>query len=445
MSAARPTASRAVDPFGNPVSVADPAALAALADCVEGFLACEARVLRVLDVAEHDHSALVQAYAAMLQMFAETPGAPDAARPYAERARAATSGTGRTSAALASGGSGGGGPGATERESRFVAAVSAWVGGDVATALKLHAEQARLEPRDLVSVKLGQYHAFNLGDVNTMLRLALPAREAAADVPWVHGLAAFGYEQCHRLDEAEQCARHAIGMLRKEPWAHHALAHVMLTQHRDDEGHAFLREMSPLWTGLNSFMVTHNWWHLALFSIERGDLAEALALYDEQIWGVCKEYSQDQIGAVSLLARIELAGGDVGERWHELAPWLVGRVHDQVQPFLDMQYLYGLARADRPEADTMMASIEAFARRVPSALHAAWAEVCAPACRGLLAHARRRHREAAQALDPVIGRMQEIGGSHAQRALFEAIYTDAALRGAALALGPGMQRRVQSP
>jgi hypothetical protein len=189
-----------------------------------------------------------------------------------------------------------------------------------------------------------------------------------------------------------------------------------------------MRAMSPLWTDLNSFMLTHNWWHLALFSIERGDLAEALALHDEQVWGVCREYSQDQVGAVSLLARIELAGGDVGQRWADLAPWLAARVHGHVQPFLDMHYLYGLARADRPEADQMMASIEAWAPQSPPRVRAAWREVCAPACRGLLAHARGNHRAAASALAPVVGRMPEIGGSHAQRALFDLILADARRR-----------------
>ena len=58
-------------------------------------------------------------------------------------------------------------------------------------------------------------------------------------------------------------------MRHKEPWAHHALAHVMLTQGRLAEGHAFMAAMSPTWTGLNSFMETHNWWHLALFALEQ--------------------------------------------------------------------------------------------------------------------------------------------------------------------------------
>jgi hypothetical protein len=75
--------------------------------------------------------------------------------------------------------------------------------GDLPRAIALHEEQAREHPRDLASLKLGQYHLFNLGDSPGMLRIALQALPAAAEVPYLHGMAAFGWEQCHRLGQAE--------------------------------------------------------------------------------------------------------------------------------------------------------------------------------------------------------------------------------------------------
>ena len=292
-------------------------------------------------------------------------------------------------------------------------------------ALATHEQLAREHPRDLASVKLGQVHAFNLGDAPTMLRLALHAAPAAQDIAWMHGLLAFGHEQCHRLSAAEHEARFALAMRPAEPWAQHALAHVMLTEGRLAEGAAFMAQVSGQWQGLTSFMRTHNWWHLALFHLELGDDAAALALYDREVWGVDKSYSQDQVGAVSLLARLELAGVDVGARWDDLAAWLAARTADQVQPFLDMQYLYGLARARRPEADTQLANIEAFAPNAPAAAREAWVRVAVPACRGLLAHARGRWQEAADQLEIALPRLAAIGGSHAQRDLFEQIHLDA--------------------
>jgi hypothetical protein len=394
------------DAFGNPLTLGDPSSLAGVDAFVAGFLACEARVVDVLGAAAADDAPIVQACAAALHLFAETPGAAANARVHLERAEASR-------------------VPATARERRFVEAVRAWADDDLVRALALHEAQAAEFPRDLVSVKLGQYHCLNLGDAPRMLRLALAAAPAAADVAPMHGLLAFGYEQCHLLRRAEAAARRAVAMRRREPWAHHALAHVMLTEGRFDEGEAFLRSVADAWTGLNSFMVTHNWWHLALFLIEGERLDEALALHDARVWGVCPDYSQDQVNAVSLLARIELAGGEVGDRWQALAPWLAPRVHDHVQPFLDLHYLYGLARAGRPEAQSLQASLEAHAQRVAGVQRDTWLRVAVPAGRGLLAHARGDAQGAVQGLGEALPRLLELGGSHAQRDLFEQIHIDA--------------------
>ncbi len=401
-------ASSLADSLGNPLSLADPASLGAVNDFVEGFISCEARAVDILSAAEDD-SPIVQAYCAALHMFAESRDAASSARPFIEHAQA-------------------GAARATARERRFIAAVAAWVDGDIARAIVLHHEQAREHPRDLASLKLGQYHCFNTGDCPGMLRLALAALPAAADVPYLHGMVAFGYEQCHLMREAEASARRAIAMERKEPWAHHALGHVMLTEGRLSEGLDFMQGVSDTWTGLNSFMVTHNWWHVALFLIDLGRDAEALEIYDRQVWGVVKDYSQDQIGAVSLLARFELAGIGVGERWQDLAGHLARRLDDHVLPFLDLQYLYGLARAGRAEADTLLRNIEDFAPRAPASTRAAWQRVCVPAAHGLLAHARGDFAAAIEGLGIALPRLIEIGGSHAQRDLFDQVYLDALVR-----------------
>jgi len=70
--------------------------------------------------------------------------------------------------------------------------------------------------------------------------------------------------------EAEAASRTAMSMRHKEPWAQHALAHVLLTRGRVDEGAHFLEAASATWVGLNSFMLTHIWWHLALFYLSQG-------------------------------------------------------------------------------------------------------------------------------------------------------------------------------
>ena len=392
------------DSLGNALTLEDGASVAAVNDFVEGFIASEARAVNILAATE-DRSPLVQAYAAAVHMFAESREAAGNARPFIEAALARQAD-------------------ATPREQRFIAAVAAWVEGDLDRAIVLHEEQAREHPRDLASVKLGQYHLFNRGEHARMLKIAQAAQPAASDVAYLHGMLAFGWEQCHALEQAEAAARHAIALCRKEPWAHHALAHVMLTQARHQEGHAFMADVSGTWTGLNSFMYTHNWWHQALFALALGRTAEVLAIYDGHVWAVAKDYTQDQINAVSLLARVELAGAGVGGRWQELGEYLARRTGDQVLPFLDLQYLLGLARAGRPEADTLMRNIEQNSRQAAPV----WREVALPASRGLLAWARGDKAAAASELGRALPRLEEVGGSHAQRDLFVQIHRDAASR-----------------
>ena len=408
-----PTMSHATtDPLGLPVTLADASSAGAVVDFVEGFLRYEARIVRILDAAA-DPSVYVQTCCAALHMFSESAQGPRNAQPFIARALASPLPC-------------------SAREVVLARSVAAWVAGDMAQAVALLQTLLREHPRDLVALKLAQYHLFNQGDSPAMLRLALGSLQAGADVAQLHGMLAFAWEQCHLLEQAERAARRALAMRPREPWAQHALAHVMLTQGRLHEGLDFMRAASAGWVGLNSFMHTHNWWHLALFALELDRPDEVLHLYDTQVWGIAPEYSQDQIGAVSLLARLELAGVPVGPRWAALALYLRQRTADHVLPFLDLQYLYGLARAGLPEADALHAHIAAHANALqaqgqPQA--ALWCAVCVPASAGLLAHARGDWAAAVRGLGQALPRMLEIGGSHAQRDLFDQIYLDALMRG----------------
>ncbi len=129
-------------------------------------------------------------------------------------------------------------------------------------------------------------------------------------------------------------------------------------------------------------MYTHNWWHAALFRLDMDDAAASLALFDTRVWGVRKTYVQDQVNAVSLLSRLELRGVDVGDRWTDVAAHVLPRIHDRQNAFLDLHYLYALARAGEIDAVTgMLAEMEAYAETAPSPSRPIWSEVAVPAAR----------------------------------------------------------------
>ena len=395
------------DMLGNPVS-GDAAAIAGVDSFILGLLTYRPKMVAVLDQAEtHPDHLLTQVYSGIVWMLLEAPEAPERAAGFIARARAAAKG-------------------GTERERMALAALEHWAAGDIDASIAALEAAQRAHPRDLVLARLCQYHHFNRGDAPGLLRAGLRAAEAAPEVAYVHSMAAFGYEQCHLIDKAEAAAHRALAIDRADPWAHHALAHVHLTRGTVDAGTAFLASVSGMWEGLNSFMYTHNWWHLALFRLSRGEFDAALAIYDDHVWGREKSYSQDQVGAASLLARMEIAGIDVGRRWQDVAAHVALRGADTVQPFLTLQYLYALTRAGRAEADTMMAAVRAESAPL-------WRAVVTPAAEGLAAHATGDWETAATRLGAVLPRLAETGGSHAQRDLFGQIHLDALVKSGRIA------------
>ena len=396
------------DYLGNPLSVGVDGQQP-IDDFVSGLLGYEKTATNVVVFADKNPDAcLANAYCAVLNMFLESPDGPPLALPYLEKAEAAA-------------------PLANRREQMNVAAIRAWYDNDMPRAIRIGNEILDEFPRDLVTVKLTQTHCFNLGNAAGMLSVAHKAEKASADICHTHGMTAFAYEQCHLLAEAEKSAWLALEMKRKEPWAHHALAHVMITQGRIVEGVEFLSGVSDTWSDLNSFMLTHNWWHLALNYISLGRFEDALDLYDNQVWNAWKDYSQDQINAISLLGRLELAGVDVGDRWQEVGDRLKVRVRDFVQPFLTMHYIYGLARAGKTQADELLENLQGYSGSAPDFVKVAWQDVALPACEGLIAHARGNHGAVIDKLGPAIPRLQEIGGSHAQRDFFDQVLLDSTI------------------
>ncbi len=346
------------DSFGNTLAATATETVAAIDDFALGLLGYDKRIVNILGAADRDPDCLANAYAGLLWMLLETGAVPEDARRYLRRAQDASDGAG-------------------DRERAAVSVLRHWIVDDQPGSMAIIEEILAAHPRDLVMLKLHQYHGFNSGDFPAMLRMALASLAAAPEIGFVHGMAAFGYEQCHLLEHTEGKARTALA-LGHDPWAQHALAHVMPTQGRIEEGARFLESMRDGWSDLTSFMYTHQWWHLALFYLSQGRNDEALSACDDHCWSMQRDFSQDQIGAVSLLTRFEFAGLDVGERWHDVGSYLAARAGDVTNPFLSLQYLYGLARAGRPEVARLLQAIRDAAGVGDPSRSAVWHEVALP-------------------------------------------------------------------
>lgn len=351
--------------------------------------------------------AVGHALAAALQLFTLSPAGVRDAAPHLAAARRLADG-------------------ATPRERLLVDAIGCWAEGRIDCALRLHLEIAGRWPRDLVSARIAQYHQLNRGDFAGMRRLAELLVGANPDVPAVKGMLAFALEQTGETGAAERLGR-AAADAGFDPWAEHAVAHALERQGRSREGLDFLRPRGPGWDRCSSFLYTHNWWHVALFHLELGETGEALALFDQRVWGVRKAYCQDQANAVSLLARLELKGAETGARWLEVGEWLKPRTGEHLNGLMELHYAYGLARAGAgPEVDRLLGNLKAHGA---ASMDLLWREVVPVAAEGVVAHARGRLEEAGRLLGQVVGRLQAAGGSSTQRHLFTLLYHDALARG----------------
>lgn len=400
------------DSQGLEVTTNSPDAIAAIDRFVEQSLSYGNDALAILKGIEADPTCVIaHAHAAAHYLSLETAEARSQAAPHLKAAKKY----------LAQ---------ANEREKLYVWAIEAWATGAIDQAIAYHEAIAEKEPHDLASVQRGQYHYFYLGNKEGLLDIAEKVLPASLENHYLHGMVAFGLEQCHRLEEAELEGRKATAMNRHDPWAHHAVAHVMETQGRVDEGIAWMESLSDTWENCNSLLYTHNWWHIALYYLEKKEIQKVLELYDTQIWGrAWKESSKDQIGAISLLLRLELRGVEVGDRWQTLGTYVTARIHEHALPFQDLHYVYALARAGQADLVTeMLLSMQAYANTRLPYIQRTWTEVAVPAARGMAAHAIADWSTVITELGSILPRLYAIGGSHAQRDLFEQVYLDAWLR-----------------
>lgn len=389
------------DRFGLAITNASADGCAGYDAYVREFLSYGSKLRDLFAVADASPGApLLNAHAAALHLAFEGAEGWAHARPFLERMRV---GLGA----------------ASEREAHFCAAVEAWAARDYWRARDLLDALTVRWPADLCAIKWGQYHAFNLGDAAALLRFGERARIVFENEPYANGLYAFGLEQNHRLEDAEDAGLLASELAIDDAWAHHAVAHVMEAQGRARDGARWLDHCSHTWEKKGVFIRDHNWWHAGLFRLALGREDEALRIYDERLWGAWPEFPQEQIGAVSMLWRLEMRGVDVGDRWKPVVAQVRRRAGEHILPFHDLHYLYALARAGAGgEACAFMDSLKVHAEAAPAHARDFWRGVGIPAAEGVLAFANDDCERAAGSLARALPRLHLAGGSHAQRHVF---------------------------
>jgi tetratricopeptide (TPR) repeat protein len=322
--------------------------------------------------------------------------------------------------------------GANPREQGHLAASRAWLGGDWRRAVRRWGDVLLDYPRDTLALQLAHLGDFYLGQ-SQMLRdrvaRVLPYwGDSMPGFGYVLGMHAFGLEECGDYPHAEQTGRRALELNGRDPWAVHAVAHVMEMQGRLPEGIAWLESRAPEWSVENGFAF-HNWWHLALFYLDLGEEAKVLELYDTRIRPNRSQVILEMIDATAMLWRLHLRGIDVGDRWKELADAWEPLAHDGHYAFNDYHAMMAFVADGREDsARRLLATLRARADRGSGTNAVMTREVGLPVSIALRAFGRGDWDVAIEMLRPVRLIAQRAGGSHAQRDVLALTLIEAALR-----------------
>jgi len=317
------------------------------------------------------------------------------------------------------------------RERRHIAAIDALIAGEYDLASERFEDILLDAPRDALALQVAHIFDFFRGDARNLRdRVARVLPEWRPDVPGYHavlGMYAFGLEECGQYGRAEETGREAIRLNSGDVWAHHAVAHVMEMQGRIDEGIAWMSARESHWAPDN-FFAGHNWWHWALFHLDRDEYARVLELYDGPIRGSRSKVVLDMIDASAMLWRLHLRGVDCGARWGELVEAWAPLASDGFYVFNDFHAMMAFVAAER--WDLADETLSAMIRRIssPGSNAAMTRDVGLPLCRGLYAFGRGEYDETVNWLRPVRAIASRFGGSHAQRDLIDLTLIEAAQR-----------------
>jgi len=324
------------------------------------------------------------------------------------------------------------------REAFYIDALGHWLNGQPSQSVQDMEKLLAKWPHDALAMKMSQAIRFVLGDSPGMRRSLERVAGAYDDshpaAGFFKGCHAFSLEEAGEYHLAEAKGRAGLELAPDDAWGLHAVAHVYDMTARPQDGLNWLSGKEAAWGNCNNFRY-HVWWHIALMHLDLGNFDRVLELYDQEFRSDKTDDYRDIANATSALMRLEFEGVDVDTRWEELAGLAARRIGDNCLAFADLHYMMALCGDKNNDAASKLINNMQNCRTTGSSCEASKiiSHPGLSAAKGLEAF-RDRHFEAAfHHLTHARPEFQIIGGSHAQRDVFERLAIEAAIRAG---LGP---------
>uniref|UniRef100_A0A8P0P9X7 Tetratricopeptide repeat domain 38 n=1 Tax=Canis lupus familiaris TaxID=9615 RepID=A0A8P0P9X7_CANLF len=283
----------------------------------------------------------------------------------------------------------------TQRERLHVSAVETFAKGNFPGACELWEQILWDHPTDMLALKFSHDAYFYLGYQEQM-------RDSVARIypfwtpsiplsSYVKGIYSFGLMETNFYDKAEKLAKEDSDML-----------------------------------------ACHNYWHWALYLIEKGEYEAALTIYDNHVLPSLKASGTmlDVVDSCSMLYRLQMEGVSVGERWQDILPVTQKHSRDHILLFNDAHFLMASLGAGDTQTTQELLSTLQDASESPgeNCQHLLARDVGLPLCQALVEAEKGNPDRVVELLLPIRYQIVQIGGSKAQRDVFNQLLIQAALK-----------------
>lgn len=322
----------------------------------------------------------------------------------------------------------------TARERSHVAVLRQDIEGTPPQTLKMALAHIDQWPRDalILSLLLGGMGLLassgTLDHDQARVDLCEGHRADYGDDWWLESHRGFSHIEAGNVAHGRRLTERSLELRRENANAAHALTHALFESGAGAEADAFVDEWLPTY-GQCGLLHGHISWHQALAALDKGDVERAIKLYAQRIKPSAAPSRTPRLSladCASFLWRLDLYGFSTTDaQWAETYALVESAFPVPGAAFVDAHV--ALAAAATRNLTMLSARADVVEQRIGAANYPA-GEVVPKICRGLVAFASGDYRECATFLEAASGNFARIGGSHAQREVFEDTLIVALLR-----------------